>query len=424
MTAPSEVSGPRDEARWRRYVPGPLGWLVLVVWSTLLTRCIWLTRPARSLVFDETYYVNAARIILGWPVALDAPYFGSTPGLDPNTEHPPLGKLLIAGSMRIFGDNPVGWRLPSIIASVAVVVLTYALVRALRGTDWQAVFAAAIVAADNLALVHGRIATLDEPMLALVLLAALLLARRRPVLAGTACGVAFLVKIAALFGLVALLLHVVWVRRDSPDEGGQPRPRRYAAGGLVAAFALTSVFGLWLMDVAWSPHRTPWSHLARISDYGLSLRPAAVEPSSSQPWQWLLNEGEMTYLQVDRTSTSGDEVVARRTIVHFRGMFNPTVVAVASVGLSLCAALAFKARTHLPVWAVTWFVGNFAPYLVLGAITDRPLYIFYALPLVPALAVSTVPLLWAAGLPRPVRWGYGAAVALGFALLFPIRSIA
>jgi hypothetical protein len=31
--------------------------------------------------------------------------------LDPNTEHPPLGKLLIALSVLLFGDNGIAWRI-------------------------------------------------------------------------------------------------------------------------------------------------------------------------------------------------------------------------------------------------------------------------------------------------------------------------
>ena len=56
--------------------------------------------------------MNAARVILGIDVPEGGKYGDREKYLDPNTEHPPLGKLLMAGSMAAFGDNGIGWRHP------------------------------------------------------------------------------------------------------------------------------------------------------------------------------------------------------------------------------------------------------------------------------------------------------------------------
>jgi len=81
---------------------------------SLLLRVVWLDRPLGSLIFDEYYYVNVARNILGLPHPGIYEYTPS--GVDPNPEHPSLAKLMIALSMRVLGDNAWGWRIPSVLS--------------------------------------------------------------------------------------------------------------------------------------------------------------------------------------------------------------------------------------------------------------------------------------------------------------------
>jgi hypothetical protein len=97
------------------------------------SRFIWHL-PQRSLIFDEAYYVNAARVLLGWTDVRMTHYGDSPVGLDPNTEHPPLGKLVIAGSMLLFGDNGYGWRIPSIVAGLVALAAVYGIARASGAT--------------------------------------------------------------------------------------------------------------------------------------------------------------------------------------------------------------------------------------------------------------------------------------------------
>src|SRR5438270_10252385 len=67
------------------------------------------TRTDHTLIFDEAYYVNAARVIAGVKPPGGVPYANAPLHKDPNAEHPQLAKLIIAGTIKLFGDNPWGW---------------------------------------------------------------------------------------------------------------------------------------------------------------------------------------------------------------------------------------------------------------------------------------------------------------------------
>src|SRR6185437_12495204 len=75
---------------------------------------IGVTTPEKF-YFDEVHYVPAARQMLE-PVM-------PQPMLNPM--HPPLAKQLIALSLHVFGDNPLGWRYPSTLFGALALVAIY-----------------------------------------------------------------------------------------------------------------------------------------------------------------------------------------------------------------------------------------------------------------------------------------------------------
>src|ERR1022692_1715449 len=88
----------------------PIALLAVVSVLSLLARAAWLSDPcanpcrgpaAHSLIFDEVYYVDAARRLDGLAVPPKQPYAGAPAGQDPNSEHPQLAKLVIAGEIDI-----------------------------------------------------------------------------------------------------------------------------------------------------------------------------------------------------------------------------------------------------------------------------------------------------------------------------------
>src|SRR5512133_2658578 len=67
---------------WTWLLPSAQAVLVIVLLASTFTRVVWLSKPTGALIFDEAYYVNAARVLLGWEVPAGAPYAGQPVGLD------------------------------------------------------------------------------------------------------------------------------------------------------------------------------------------------------------------------------------------------------------------------------------------------------------------------------------------------------
>ncbi len=165
------------------------------------------TAPAQGYVFDERYYVSAARVIAGLPTPAGDTYANaSPPGTDPNGEHPQLGKMLIAGSIELFGDNSIAWRITPVAFGLAALLLLYWLVRSAGGSQWLALGTTAIASVDNLWLVHSRIAVLDIYAVPFMLAAAGFYLRRHPLIAGVLIGIGSCLKEFAVYTLFVLLL--------------------------------------------------------------------------------------------------------------------------------------------------------------------------------------------------------------------------
>jgi 4-amino-4-deoxy-L-arabinose transferase-like glycosyltransferase len=133
-----------------------------VLFLAVLLRVFRLGESKGSLIGDESYYMQAARVIAGYPVLMHRLNAFARSGLDPNREHPSLAKVIIATSMKWFGNREVAARFPSVILGTLAIWLTYRIILTLRGTRAQATVAAFVLAFDNLFLVHGRTATLDD----------------------------------------------------------------------------------------------------------------------------------------------------------------------------------------------------------------------------------------------------------------------
>ncbi len=177
-----------------------------------------LTTPTK-LMFDEVHYVPAARKL----IALAGPW---------NIEHPLLAKEIIAAGILLLGDNSLGWRFFSTLASTATVLGVFAIIWLMLGRLRPAVFGALFALLNFTVFVQARIAMLDGFMAAFTLLglASLLWAMRaetgvsawsRWVLGAVLLGLAVAAKwIAAPFVAYAAI-GFLWVRLGEAHRTGR-----------------------------------------------------------------------------------------------------------------------------------------------------------------------------------------------------------
>ncbi len=339
----------------------PATLLALVLVAAFVSRVAWLNLPAGGLIFDEAYYVNAARILLGWAVPDGAHYAGSTLGLDPNTEHPPLGKLLMALSMLLFGDNGIGWRVPSVVAGMVALWAMYRIVRTSGETARFGVLVVAILAFDNLTLVHGRIGTLDMMALAPILVGSWLAMRRHWALAGLAVAIGCLVKITAIYGVAAILLLYL-LEVGVPWWRAKRIPLRDLRGPLMfgLTFAVVSLGGLGVLDFALQQVHDPvrprgphaqLRHPPRAARGRHGVLPGRGQPAMAVDLQRVpdrLSAGGR-----DREAP-GDEVVSSRPTIDFRGALNPLLSSTIVLAALFAAWYAWRTRARVALWAVAW----------------------------------------------------------------------
>jgi predicted membrane-bound dolichyl-phosphate-mannose-protein mannosyltransferase len=403
----------------------PVQVLVVLLIGFFVLRALWITKPDGALIFDESYYVNAARVMDGIHPLAGQPYADAPLYVDPNTEHPPLGKAAIAAAIRLLGDNAFAWRLPSLIAAMIALVAVYGIVIAAGETAWLAILAVALLGLDNLTFVHGRIGTLDMMATAAILVGAWLALRGRPSLAGAAFGVGSLIKVTAFFGYLAFVLVLVVLLAERYRRGARISLRRLQPliYGSVA-YAVVGLGGLALLDRLYTSFATPIDHVRQMLGYGIALT-GGPSPSgiASSPWDWLLGRGSFDYLRVDVSVLANGATVATYPTIEFQGALSPVLIGAAPLVVIFGVWLAIRQRHRLAGYAAIWLAANYLPYYALAIVAHRITYLYYILPAIPALAVLTAVFLLRSQLPRVVAYGYVVASALAFLAYFPFRQI-
>jgi dolichyl-phosphate-mannose-protein mannosyltransferase len=415
----SETARPRVLARLRASTRAPIVGLILVSLLSLGARSLLLDEPCQSpcttandhtMIFDEAYYVNAARVIVGIHPPQGDHYDTSPLGTDPNAEHPQGAKLIVAASIELFGDGPFAWRLGSLIFGTIALLGMYALVRSAGAGRWSALGAATLMATDNLLLVHGRIFTLDIYVVAMMIWGVAFYLQDRPVLSGIALAIGFCFKLVGPYalGIVALLelgrLFVRWRNPDSPREWGL---RNVIRRFVLTVFTSIGVFVglLGILGLIATPYADaeaklitggPFQHIAHMFTYAAQqVSPNGPQGIASYPWQWLVDLKPILYLRIN-PSLPDQQFHAIHPVTAFWGMPSPPIMVLGMPALAFCLWRFLRRRRdgqspedqQLAMLAVSWFVGAWAPFAVLSLVDQRTSYLYYMVVVMPGIYVS------------------------------------
>jgi predicted membrane-bound dolichyl-phosphate-mannose-protein mannosyltransferase len=396
-------------------------------------------------VFDEWYYVNAARNIIGRPmlfgyegelvaltdrtppvvvtrydtVGTDEVYPNATRFIDPNTEHPPLAKLIVAFSALLLGENALAYRLPSVVSGTLLLLFAYLAVRRLA-SDEVAFYAAAFLAFETLTFTHSRIFMLDIFMVSFMVLGFWLFLRGQPVAAGVAIGLAALSKEMGVIGLPILLTFFLLERLSK--HMFKTRESAKLAAKVLIGFALPlallggAVALWWNLSPAQQIENVFSLSGIKVDHYNLDgsyVDVGSSYPESGNicpPWLWILNRNEINYF--DRT-VSG-------LTVRYVGAMNPMLIYLMLPAVVYSVWHFSKTHDRADLFGLVWWGWTYVVMYPL-AFAARAMYIFYMLPVMGAVSLMAASLLCHPSMNYYVRILYLALLVLGMMLLFPVR---
>ncbi|MDW8084212.1 MAG: glycosyltransferase family 39 protein [Candidatus Caldarchaeum sp.] len=377
-----------------------------------------------GLVFDEAHYIPAVRSLLK--------------GESVNHEHPPLSKLLIALSMMMFGDNPLGWRFfPSILSSAAVAHLPLIVWRLTQNRS-HTFFTTFFIAADVMFFNIGTIAMLDGPAFFFLFLGTYLYIRRRYLFAASILGLALLSKTSTIFNIAALLLFslvTIYHQRRKITEliySWSPIFEKIVIVGLVVFLA-----GLAAYDFYYKAFNSPFAHLDYIlnyhsqlryncSEYELPLRCTVVENDGRRvtvdlPLSWISPISPFAatpyFLAI---ATAGERTWHP---IAYYGIYSPYWWTTALViGFSLYYTIKSRGGDTVQTFVFTWILASYGPYFIIGHLLQRWVYTFYFLPTLPAVALGLSTVLSGDRFSRAVLYGVALVQLAWFFIYFPVKS--
>ena len=378
-----------------------LGNRTVAIWSVvaaaLFLRLFRLSTP-NKLIFDEIYYVDGARDLLkfGVEVSANKPEF---------IVHPPIGKWVIALGIKVFGDNPFGWRIAVALLGTLSILMIAKIAARIFGALGYGLIAALLALFDGLNLVMSRTALLDITLTTFLLVATWFLIDRRFLLAGIFFGLALGTKWNAIFYIVtfAIFFIVKEIRENHSVSVRSESYRREIFTLLVLRKLQLFIVPLIVYVISWFGwFRSPrgWSRFWAADNGSTFLAPFrsflhyqfeilhfhqglhSAHNYKSPAWQWLL--------QIRPTSFyyESPQCGASKCSQEILAMGTPLLWWAGALALLVLLALWIRTRKHSLV-----LLGIGAGLLPWFAFPERTTFSFYSIVFEPWIILAIVALI-------------------------------
>lgn len=336
----------------------PLTLLVIFWLGAHLT----IITQSNQYIFDERYYIPDAKYNIAMAASI-------------RYEHPPLAKLFIGGGIRIFGDNPWGWRLPTILFSLLSLILVYNICNELHIGRKGAFIATFLLALENLSFIHGGIAMLDPFMVFFMLLAFWYYLKGRFMLCAMAIALSVLCKMTGVLAVLPIALHWLATSRQ--------KPWRFV-GSLAAAVPVYLILDTLLEYTFWGRLNNPVlmtkDMITLTSDLTFKYFIQHVANNitlPTRPWDWVLSPHATYYVNPQDYSKMG----------HYVGMVSPALWVITIPVIIYIIWKSIK-RHRAALFVLAWIIGTWVIWIPADMVTDRLTYIYYFLPTIGAICVG------------------------------------
>lgn len=408
----------------------PARWCAIIAAAFFLLVMHRLGIPSRPM-FDEIHYLPAARRLIDLSSRL-------------NPEHPLVGKQLIAWSMQVFGDNPMGWRVPSaLLGSIGL----WAMMRAIWWASLSrtaTVLFGLLLATDFIWFMMSRIALLDMAMAGFMALAMWqwALAWRNPLgrvraarlhlmLTGLFLGIslggkwngALLVPLPGLLfalnrweALKGRRTGLLWA---SSGAGPVPGVSLIEAAVWLGVVPVLAYFATFLPAFYYKVDPLTVDRLISWQEYMLQLQDSVKKPHNymSQWWQWVLNIRPIWFLY---ENTNG----AQRGVLM---LGNPFTMLAGLPALGFCLWDGVKRREGQTDRLRLLVVASYILLVGFWAINGKPVQFYYHYMLASCFLIAALALVLAEWWDLGLRWPAKVTLVLAFGIaigFYPIISAA